>query len=73
MPYYVGISAEKPYEKFKSEKEPTRESHGEKHAAVIGPFKTKRGAEFMEKHGKGNPHIQHVADAISLPTLAKPR
>ena len=27
---------------------------------------TKRGAEYVAKYGKGNPHIQHVRDAERL-------
>jgi hypothetical protein len=57
---YIGVSADKPHTRFTSDKEPTRESHGDEHAAVIGPFKTKRGAEWAEKHGKGNPHFTGV-------------
>ena len=30
---------------------------------VIGPFRTRRGAEFMRDHGTNNPHCQSVADA----------
>lgn len=48
---------------FKSENEPTRESHGALYAAVIGPFRTMRGARFMAEHGRGNPHVQTVSDA----------
>ena len=33
---------------------------------VIGPFITKRGAKFMEKYGRGNPHCQSVYDAERL-------
>jgi hypothetical protein len=33
------------------------------YSAVIGPFRTKRGAQFMAEHGAGNPHVQCVADA----------
>lgn len=42
--------------------EPTREMCP-KYSAVIGPFRTKRGAEFMRDHGAGNPHCQTVRDA----------
>lgn len=63
MKFYVGIKPNAVYETFKSQDEPTQESHGKQYNAVIGPFRTKRGADFMAKHGKGNPHIQHVNDA----------
>ncbi len=61
--FYVGTKLDGIYETFKSQNEPTQESHGKQYLAVIGPFITKRGADFMAKHGKGNPHLQHVDDA----------
>ena len=64
--YYVGCTTEGYYEVFRATSTPTRESHGNKYAAVIGPFDTKRGAVFMAKYGKGNPHCQCVADAERL-------
>lgn len=48
---------------FKSELEPSYASHGRLYRYVIGPFQTLRAAEFMAEHGKGNPHLQTVADA----------
>lgn len=45
---------------------PTQESHGNIYAAVIGPFRTWRGAHFMATYGAGNPHCQTVADAERL-------
>ncbi len=46
---------------FLSEKTPTQESHPQFFAA-IGPFRTRRAAEFMKQTGL-NPHCQCVADA----------
>jgi hypothetical protein len=46
--------------------EPTSRSHGETYAAVIGPFRTRAGADFMARHGKGNPHCRNVAEAERL-------
>jgi hypothetical protein len=64
---YVGIMmANGAYHVFRSAKTPTDESHGWQFAAVIGPFKTRLGAEFMRKYGRGNPHIQEVRDAEKL-------
>ncbi|KKL07473.1 hypothetical protein LCGC14_2585650 [marine sediment metagenome] len=61
---YVGIRvADGVYERFTSDGTPVRETHGHVYNAVIGPFKTIRGAKFMAEHGKGNPHLQHVNDA----------
>lgn len=59
MSYYVGIRKGE-REAFKSETEPTKDSHGSKYAACIGPFRTKRGTEFLVKYGKGNPHLTDV-------------
>jgi len=51
---------------FSYKETPTQESHGALYAAVIGPFRTKRGQEFMAKHGAHNPHCRCVADAERL-------
>lgn len=65
--WYVGISdLGVKRETFTSYSEPTEKSHGHKYAAVIGPFRTKRGAEYMAKYGRNNPHLQHVDDAERL-------
>jgi hypothetical protein len=53
-------------ELFSSASEPTSASHGDRFAACIGPFRTKRGAVFMARHGLGNPHCVTVADAERL-------
>lgn len=34
--------------------------------AIIGPFKTLRGARFMRDFGFNNPHLQTVEDAENL-------
>lgn len=60
---YVGINKSGHWKVFRSKEEPTHSSHGHIYGAVIGPFRTKAGAEFMAKYGKGNPHLQTVADA----------
>jgi hypothetical protein len=64
---YVGLA---PYTGqrtvFRAANEPAEQSHGERFAAVIGPFRTLQGAEFMRDYGKGNPHCQTVADAERL-------
>lgn len=65
MRYYVGCK-EAAREVFQSENTPTEASHGRRYLAVIGPFDTKQGAEFMAEHGQGNPHCQCVADAERL-------
>ena len=45
---------------------PTAAQYGQRFAAVIGPFRTKRGAEFMRDRGLSNPHCRTVADAERL-------
>ena len=56
---------------FRSERTPTSETHGDKYKCVIGPFMTRRGAEFMRDHGYLNPHCQTVADAERLANLTQ--
>jgi hypothetical protein len=71
--YYVGISSQKPdWEVFTSVEKPTQEKFP--YNAVIGPFRTRRGAEFMAQHGRNNPHLQTVEDAerISGEEVANP-
>jgi uncharacterized protein YdcH (DUF465 family) len=61
---YLGLNAKKnSREIFSHDKTPTHESHGHKYNAVIGPFKTRRGAEFMRDYGRNNPHVRNVEDA----------
>lgn len=65
MKYYVGLRVDYPHDRevFTSRCKPTRITHGDKYLAVIGPFLTLRGAQFMAAYGKGNPHCQTVDDA----------
>jgi hypothetical protein len=51
---------------FRSATTPTEQSHGKAHKAVIGPFRTMRGAIFMRDFGSNNPHCQTVAAAERL-------
>jgi len=61
---YVGIRPDHKREIFRAIGVPTQETHGKYYAAVIGPFRTKRGAVFMREYGANcNPHVQSVADA----------
>ena len=48
---------------FKSDSVPTFETHGKIFDAVIGPFQTIHGAEFMRDFGAGNPHCRCVSEA----------
>lgn len=66
---YVGIDSDGFRFVFRSPTAPTWETHAYKFAACIGPFRTVRGADFCAKYGKGNPHIQCVADAERIAKL----
>lgn len=48
----------------------TENTHGHMFNAVIGPFRTKRGATFMAEHGANNPHCITVSDAERLAKIA---
>lgn len=63
--HYVGMN-EGTRTVFRSISAPTEETHGNQFLAVMGPFQTLRGATFAAEHGRGNPHIQTVADAERL-------
>ena len=66
MRYYVGLGGDEPGRRvFCSKETPTADTFVE-YGAVIGPFRTKRGAQFMAKHGYNNPHCRTVADAERL-------
>jgi len=65
MKIYLGYNQGK-REIFRAASIPTEATHGDKYAAVVGPFRTIRGARFMRDYGQGNPHCQCVADAERL-------
>lgn len=48
---------------FRAAGEVTQETHGTAYYAVIGPFRTMRGARYMAKFGHNNPHLPDVAAA----------
>lgn len=60
---YVGFGTNLLREIFRSSSEPTSQSHGDKYLAVMGPFRTIRGAKAEVHYGLNNPHICHVRDA----------
>lgn len=62
---WVGVMGLK-RKKFYYDGTPTQESHGKWYRAVIGPFKTDKGADLMVSSGGNNPHIQSVDDAERL-------
>ena len=51
---------------FTSAANPTFATHGTQYNAVVGPFRTRRGARFMRDYGQGNPHCRCVRDAERL-------
>lgn len=53
---------------FACECVPTFASHGQRYAAVIGPFRTKRAAIFMSRTAP-NPHCRTVSEAERLVKL----
>ena len=65
MKYWVGIM-EGVRTVFACAHTPSWATHGRLYAEVFGPFKTKRGAEFMAGPGYNNPHCRTVADAERL-------
>ena len=63
MRIYVGYKAGK-REVFKSATTPSGETHGHLFNAVVGPFRTMRGAKWAASAAAiGNPHFQTVKDA----------
>jgi len=68
MGYYVGYTVNKPHKLqfFEHHTQPTRDSHGDKYLAIIGPFITQRAAKWAAKYGQGNPHFTCVNDAEVL-------
>ena len=55
---------------LKLDSEPTSDTHGQSYAYFIGPFRTMRGAKYMARYGRNNPHLQHVNDAERLAVQA---
>jgi len=66
MAIYVGYRTPYTGEIFRSPNTPERASHGDRYIYVIGPFRTMKGANYLQKYGWNNPHIQHVDDAERL-------
>lgn len=54
---------------FSTYRIPNYETHPE-FSHIVGPFITKRAAEYMRSFGENNPHLQTVADAEYLSKLA---
>lgn len=71
LPGAVTIGSPGLREVFSSAATPTAATHPA-YAAVIGPFRTKAGAEFMSARGYGNPHCRTVAEAERLAAQVAP-
>ena len=63
---YIGIDTDGNWLGFLLASEPTREEFGERYAAFIGPFRTRRAQMWAMKYGKNNPHFQTVESAERL-------
>jgi hypothetical protein len=60
---YVGYTHNDKREVFKSEIEPTQQTHGDIYFAAWGPFRTMRGANFGASNmARNNPHTLTVSD-----------
>lgn len=66
MAYYLGKRGEDDLILFHSAAIPTKETHGHLYKAVIGPFKSKVGADYFARYGRNNPNIRTAADAERL-------
>lgn len=61
---YVGKTHDGVFVVFRYRSKPTEETHGDKFSHVIGPFRTRAGADYYAKYaGAHNPHLLSVNDA----------
>jgi hypothetical protein len=72
MPIYLGKCKDGDLLQFHSPTIPTKETHGHLYTAVIGPFKSKVGASYFARYGRGNPQLRTADDAERL-ARADPR
>ena len=56
---------------FRSKFTPTERTHGERFAAVTGPFVTLTGAKCLLWYGNNNPHVRCVSEAERVGRLYK--
>jgi hypothetical protein len=66
---YLGYRNGNPPQVFRASCVPTFGTHGNQFNAVVGPFRTARGAHFMRAFGQGNPHCRTVSEAERLGKL----
>ena len=72
MPYYLGRRAQGDLILFHAAQPPTKETHGLRFTAVIGPFQSKVGASYYARYGRDDPRIRTAEDAERL-ARADPR
>lgn len=64
MKIYVGVK-DGIFEVFKSDQVPTRETHGELYSAVIGPFRTMRGARYIQSNESPAQQQNHFVESVA--------
>ncbi|MCZ7547651.1 MAG: hypothetical protein M5U11_00645 [Anaerolineales bacterium] len=69
MAFYLGRRRQGDLILFHSAHTPTKESHGHRFTAVIGPFKSRVGASYYARYGRDDPHIRTAEDAERLARL----
>ena len=72
MPHYLGRRAQGDLILFHAAHTPTKETHGLRFTAVIGPFQSKVGASYYARYGRDDPRIHTAEDAERL-ARADPR
>ena len=70
--WYIGHRSDGTLEAFQHFQDPTH-SDGLLYGAVVGPFRTKRGAKWAERFGAFNPHFTDVDAAERLARLEAQR
>lgn len=66
MAFYLGRRPQGDLFRFQSLTIPSRESHGARFTAVIGPFQSKVGAAFFARYGQDYPSIRTAGDVERL-------
>lgn len=71
--WYVGVK-DNNYTAFRSPTVPTEQTHGQEYHSVIGPFRTKRGAQYMATFGPyHSPSLVTVKDAEYWAKFTRPK
>ena len=66
MAYYLGRRAQGDLILFHAAQTPTKETHGLRFTAVIGPFQSKVGASYYARYGQGDASLNTADDAERL-------